>query len=61
MNTIDNLADWHEFESDRWHEAVRHRGLLLRSLDPDERALVLEAINTDLERRRRLAPEPEPV
>lgn len=61
MTPIDTLTDWHAFESDRWHNAVRHRGLLLRSLDPDERTLVLEAINTDLERRRRLAPEPEPA
>ena len=61
MNKIISERAWHEFESSCWHEAVRHRGLQLRSLDPEERQLVLEAINEDLERRRQLSWEPEPA
>jgi len=61
MNKIISEREWREFESGCWHEAVRNRGLQLRSLDPEERRLVLEAINEDLERRRQLAWEPEPA
>jgi len=49
---ISNEASWRRFESDRWRDAVRDRGLQLRSLDADERRLVFDAIVVDLERRR---------
>ncbi len=52
MNIFDT-AQWREFESEQWHQAVRNRGLELRSLDVDERGLVFDAITTDLERRKR--------
>jgi hypothetical protein len=61
MNEIISEREWREFESNRWHEAVRHRGLQLRSLDPEERQLVLQAINDDLERRRQLSWKPKPA
>jgi hypothetical protein len=62
-NSFDALS-WREYESAQWHRAVRERGLQLRSLDPDERILVFDAITADLERRkkiigRRLAQLPE--
>jgi hypothetical protein len=62
-NTFD-AASWREYESAQWHLAVRDRGLQLRSLDPDERILVFDAITADLERRkkiigRRLAQQPK--
>ena len=46
-------TQWRQYESERWREAVRNRGLRMRSLDADERELVLEAITADLERRKR--------
>lgn len=61
MNEIISEREWREFESSRWHEAVRNGGLQLRSLDPEERWLVLDAITADLERRRRCSLEPRPA
>ena len=52
MQQISSTIQWREFESDRWLQAVRDRGLRMRSLDDDERELVFEAINLDLERRK---------
>lgn len=52
MQQISSTIQWREFESDRWLQAVRDRGLHMRSLDNDERELVFEAINLDLERRK---------
>lgn len=52
MPQISSNLQWREFESDRWLRAVRDRGLHMRSLDDDERELVFEAINLDLERRK---------
>lgn len=52
MQQISSNLQWREFESDRWLQAVRDRGLHMRSLDDDERELVFEAINLDLERRK---------
>jgi hypothetical protein len=52
MRQISSNRQWREFESDRWLQAVRDRGLHMRSLDDDERELVFEAINLDLERRK---------
>jgi hypothetical protein len=54
---IETAAAWREFESAKWHEAVRYRSLELRSLDADERRLVFEFITSDLERRKRSQPE----
>ena len=51
MNIFDT-TQWREFESEQWHQAVRYRGLELRSLDVDERGLVFDAITSDLERRK---------
>lgn len=52
MQQISSTRQWREFERSTWLQAVRDRGLRLRSLDDDERALVFEAINQDLERRK---------
>jgi hypothetical protein len=52
VKKIFSLIEWFEFERVQWHRAVRHRGLELRSLDPDERVLVFESIAADLERRK---------
>jgi hypothetical protein len=52
MHQISSNRQWREFERTSWLQAVRDRGLRLRSLDEDERALVFEAINQDLERRK---------
>lgn len=52
MNRISSQAEWYEFESARWREAVRDHDLRLASLDPDQRRLVIDAINADLERRK---------
>ena len=52
MQQISSTRQWREFERATWLQAVRDRGLRLRSLDEDERALVFEAINLDLERRK---------
>jgi hypothetical protein len=52
MQEISSSRQWREFERNTWLQAVRDRGLRLRSLDDDERALVFEAINLDLERRK---------
>jgi len=52
MQQISSTRQWREFERSTWLQAVRDRGLRLRSLDDDERALVFEAINLDLERRK---------
>jgi hypothetical protein len=52
MQQISSTRQWREFERTTWLQAVRDRGLRLRSLDDDERALVFEAINLDLERRK---------
>ena len=49
---ISDEAGWRRFESDRWRDAVRDRGLQLSSLDSDERLLVFDAITSDLERRK---------
>lgn len=52
MQQISSTSQWREYERSSWLQAVRDRGLSLRSLDDDERALVFEAINNDLERRK---------
>ena len=52
MTTTFDLTSWREFESAQWHQAVRYRGLQLGSLDPEERALVFDAITADLEHRK---------
>jgi hypothetical protein len=54
MTNSFDAASWREFESTEWHRAVRDRGLELRSLDPDERILVLDAITADLEQRKKM-------
>lgn len=54
MTNSFDATSWREFESTQWHRAVRDRGLELRSLDPDERILVFDAITADLERRKRM-------
>jgi hypothetical protein len=51
MQHVSSPRQWREFEGGRWLRAVRDRGLHMRSLD-DERQLVFEAINVDLERRK---------
>ncbi len=53
MEQIAGITDWLEYERAQWHRAVRQRGLELRSLDPEERRLVFDAITLDLERRKR--------
>jgi len=52
MQQISSKSQWREYERSSWLQAVRDRGLSLRSLDDDERVLVFEAINQDLERRK---------
>jgi hypothetical protein len=52
MKPISSQAEWYEFESARWREAVRDHDLRLASLDPDQRRRVLDAINADLEQHK---------